>query len=86
MHSKGTSCHTARRLLQLHTLLCPSDKKWQQGRSSARSAGPVSTALPPSLEAGPARPRTCTGMRPSGSPSAACRKMEATSPMLEEIM
>ena len=29
---------------------------------------------------------TCTGMRPSGRPVAAVRKMLATSPMLEEIM
>ena len=30
--------------------------------------------------------RSCTGMRPSGSPSAAVRKMEATSPTLDEII
>ena len=30
--------------------------------------------------------RSCTGMRPSGKPRAAVRKMEATSPTLEEIM
>ena len=63
--------------------------------SSARRGGfcmmSVSGGLKPSAVAGgPSVTRfthsSCTGIRFSGRPSAAVRKMQATSPILDEIM
>jgi hypothetical protein len=46
-------------------------------KPSAVAGGPSVTRLTHS---------SCTGTNPSGSPSAAVKKMDATSPMLDEIM
>jgi hypothetical protein len=61
------------------------------GSRGLRRMTPLSGGLKPSAVAGgPSVTRltqsSCTGMRPSGMPSAAVKKMQKTSPMFDEIM